>query len=37
MNKDRVMITIIKDAFYVLGEWYSPRFKVYLSTQLIHI
>jgi hypothetical protein len=37
MNKDRVMITIIEDAFYVLGAWYSSRFKVYLSTQLVHI
>jgi hypothetical protein len=34
MNKDRVMITIIKDAFYALEAWYSSHMRRLFSYRI---
>ena len=34
MNKDRVIITIIKDAFYVLRPWYSSHMRHLFSYRI---
>ena len=34
MNKDRVMITIIKDAFYVLRAWHSSHMRLLFSYRI---